>query len=674
MFYTTMNKETTIITGALPYANGPIHLGHLLEYIQADIFARSQKQKGSKVLYLCADDAHGSAIMLKAKEQKISPQELVDKIKQEHQNDLESFLIDFDNYHTTQSFENQELVTQIYKSLQQDKSIFEKKIKQYFDENEKMFLPDRFIKGQCPKCQAQDQYGDNCEVCGQIYLPTELINPISVLSKTTPVLKETEHLFFDLPKFAKSLASWMEDNSLQKEVRNKLKEWFEVGLKPWNISRDAPYFGIKIPDKKDKYFYVWLDAPIGYFASLKNLAKKDKTINFENILTGKEKTKLYHFIGKDIIYFHCLFWPAILKSANLKTPDGVFAHGYISINGQKMSKSKGTFIKASDYLQHLEPEYLRYYYASKLTNKIDDIDFNLEDFTQKINSDLVGKLVNIASRCAPFLEKKFDNTLASDLEKDLIYKELTTLENRIFELYEQREYAKAMREIMAKTDLVNAYINENKPWILAKSQNQSDLLKLHLVVSLAINYFYLFMKYLTPVLPNLSKKAQEFLNLKNLNQDNLSLHKINNYVPLLQRLKLKDVQKILQDETKTKENSKEKIEQKNENKQFATIADLEKIDLRIGEIISANDIKESKKLLHLKVKLTDKDIRNVFAGIKGKYISKNLIGKKILVVANLQPRKMKFGISEAMLFCAGNKEELYLLSPDDGATINMKVS
>jgi methionyl-tRNA synthetase len=540
-----MPKRKILVTSALPYANGEIHLGHLVEYIQTDIWVRFQKMMGNECYYICADDAHGTPIMLKAKELGISPEALIASVKERHEADFAGFNIAFDNYHSTNSEENKILASEIYNKLFAKNYIKTKVISQAFDAKEQMFLPDRFIKGDCPKCGENEQYGDNCEKCGATYNPTDLKNAKSVVSGEKPIEKDSEHYFFDLPQFEEKLKTWTKKH-LQSEMSNKLGEWFENGLRQWDISRDAPYFGFKIPNTTDKYFYVWLDAPIGYMASFKNLCDK-KGIDFNEFWDKDSKTELYHFIGKDIMYFHSLFWPAMLIGADMKTPDGIFTHGFLTVNGQKMSKSRGTFIQARTYLDNLNPEHLRYYYAYKLSNKIDDIDLNLEDFKQRVNSDVVGKVVNIASRTAGFIVKKFDKTLSAYAIEGQIYDEFVVKGEVIKDFYENRNYTKAMREIMLLADIANSYIAEKEPWVLIKDDAKKA--EVHDIASLAINLFRIIITYLSPVMPVVAEQSREFLNLETLSWDELkhplTKHKINKFKPLIGRIEDEDLSKIV---------------------------------------------------------------------------------------------------------------------------------
>jgi methionyl-tRNA synthetase len=542
-----MSKRRILVTSALPYANGELHLGYMLETIQTDIWVRFQKMMGNECHYVCADDAHGTPIMLKANEMGIEPETLIEQVKIRHQADLDDFHIDFSQYHSTHSEENREISELIYNRLNDSGYIKKRVISQAFDPEKEMFLPDRYIKGECPKCGADDQYGDNCEVCGATYSTTEIKNARSVMSGATPIEKNSEHYFFDLPQFENKLKDWTKAGHLQEQVSNKLAEWFEQGLQQWDISRDSPYFGFKIPGTEDKYFYVWLDAPIGYMASFKKLCDNSE-LNFDEFFNKGSDAELYHFIGKDIVYFHALFWPATLMGSDFRTPNAVFAHGFLSVNGQKMSKSRGTFIKARTYLDNLDPEYLRYYYASKLTAKIDDIDLNLEDFKQRVNSDLVGKVVNIASRSASFVVKKYDKELSSDcVDKDL-YKEFVETGSNIAKHYEARNFNQAMRLIMKLADKANQYIDEKKPWQLAKVEGSER--EVHEITSLAINLFKVLMTYLKPVLPEMAKRSEEFLNIESLDwpdiETPLTCHKINNFKPLMTRIEDEQIDQMVE--------------------------------------------------------------------------------------------------------------------------------
>jgi methionyl-tRNA synthetase len=528
--------DKILVTSALPYANGEIHLGHLVEYIQTDIWVRFLKQQGNECYYICSDDAHGTPIMLKAEELGITPEQLISEVKTRHEKDFADFSIAFDNYHSTHSPENQELASTIYTCLFDKGYIKERTISQAYDEEKQMFLPDRFIKGECPKCGAKDQYGDNCEKCSATYSPLDLKNPYSVVSNTTPSTRDSLHYFFDLPQFEDKLKDWCA-NHIPRQMKNKLDEWFESGLKMWDISRDAPYFGFQIPNTENKYFYVWLDAPIGYIASFKNYCDNNN-VDFDKFWNKDSDTKLYHFIGKDIMYFHALFWPAMLMGSDMRLPSEIFTHGFLTVNGEKMSKSRGTFITARKYLEHLNPEALRYYYAYKLSDKTEDIDLNLADFKQRFNSDIVGKVVNIASRTAGFIVKKFDKTLSAFVPQNQIYENFVAKDEVIKELYEQRKYSQAMREIMALADIANEYIAEKEPWVLIKEDNNKAAV--HDIASLSINLFRIIITYLSPVMPELAQKSAEFLNVDELSWEDikhpLTKHQINKFKPLAQRI------------------------------------------------------------------------------------------------------------------------------------------
>ena len=542
-----MSKRRILVTSALPYANGDLHLGYMLEVIQTDIWVRFQNMQGNECYYVCADDTHGTPIMLKAAEMGITPEELIASVSERHQADLSDFHINFSQYHSTHSDENRYFSELIYNRLNEAGYIKKRVISQSFDPEKEMFLPDRYIKGDCPKCGATDQYGDNCEVCGATYSTTEIKNPRSVISGAVPIEKDSEHFFFDLPQFEKELKDWTKAGHLQEQVSNKLEEWFEQGLEQWDISRDKPYFGFKIPGTEDKYFYVWLDAPIGYMASFKKLCD-NSNLEFDDFFEKGSDTELYHFIGKDIVYFHALFWPATLIGSNFRTPNAVFAHGFLSVNGQKMSKSRGTFVLARTYLESLNPEYLRYYYAYKLSSKIDDIDLNLEDFKQRVNSDLVGKVVNIASRSASFVVKKFDKELSSNCIEQGLYDEFVAASSEIAGHYEDRNFGQAMRSIMKLADKANQYIDDKKPWQLAKEEGKMQ--EVHEITSLAINLFRVLMTYLKPVLPEMAEKSEVFLNVDSLNWDDIKSplvgHQINKFKPLMTRIEDEQIEAMIE--------------------------------------------------------------------------------------------------------------------------------
>ncbi|HEC16766.1 MAG TPA: methionine--tRNA ligase [Sedimenticola sp.] len=691
-----------LVTSALPYANGPIHIGHLVEYIQTDIWVRFQKMRGHQCLYVCADDAHGTPIMLRARQEGIEPEELIRRIGEEHQRDFADFGIGFDNYHSTHSEENREYATLIYRRLRDKGHIASRTITQAYDPVEEMFLPDRFIKGECPKCGAADQYGDNCEACGASYSPSELKNPVSVVSGAKPVDKASEHYFFKLADFEAMLRDWTKGGHLQPEVANKLDEWFEAGLQEWDISRDAPYFGFEIPDHPGKYFYVWLDAPIGYMASFKNLCNKqgpDDAQGSANVTAGRKPgvtfdafwnrdsdAELYHFIGKDIIYFHALFWPAMLEGADFRTPTAIFAHGFLTVNGQKMSKSRGTFIKARTYLNHLNPEYLRYYFAAKLGSGVEDIDLNLEDFTQRVNSDLVGKVVNIASRCAGFIKKRFDGRLSAELPEPALFDEFIQAGELIADCYEKREFGRAAREIMALADRANQYIDEKKPWVIAREEGKEQ--ELHHVCSMGINLFRLLIGYLRPILPATAEKSEAFLQVKPLTWEALATpltgHAIAKFKPLMTRVEPKQIEAMLeasredlasQDAKKTKphETRTEGHLAKDPIADTIEFGDFAKVDLRVARIARAEQVEGADKLLRLTLDLGG-ETRNVFAGIKSAYAPEDLEGRLTVMVANLAPRKMRFGVSEGMVLAAGpGGKELFILEPHAGAEPGMKV-
>ena len=695
----THKPRKILITSALPYANGPIHLGHMVEYIQTDIWARFQRLRGNSCIYVCADDAHGTPIMLRAQQEEITPQELIDNMKLEHERDFADFHVAFDNFHSTHSDENRHFSEQIYLAAKEKGNISTKVVKQAYDPEANMFLPDRFVKGDCPKCGTSDQYGDNCESCGAAYSTTDLKNPYSVVSGATPIEKDSEHYFFKVSDYADFLKDWVngsngENRSVQKEIANKMNEWLDGGLNDWDISRDAPYWGFKIPETEDKYFYVWLDAPIGYIASFKNYCDKNSDINFDEYWAkgSEDKTELYHFIGKDIAYFHTLFWPAVLKSADFRIPTAVFCHGFLMVNGEKMSKSRGTFIQARAYLDHLPAEPLRYYYAAKLNNTVDDIDLNLQDFQQRINSDLVGKVVNIASRCAGFISKKFAGKLSDSLADEVLYQQFIDASDSIADAYENRRYSKAMREIMALADLANQYVDEKQPWVLAKDEDRQQ--EVQDICSLGLNMFRAIMVFLKPVLPKLAKKSEDFLNAGELQWDSVSSPlfgtEINKFKALMTRIEEDKVNAMLEAnkeqlaiaaalQAKTgasKEPSDSQLDSQLENDPISpTIEydDFAKIDLRVVKILKAEHVEGADKLLQLTLDLGDEQ-RNVFAGIKSAYDPADLEGKMTVMVANLAPRKMRFGISEGMVLAAGpGGKDLFVLSPDEGALAGMRV-
>ncbi len=673
-----------LITSALPYANGSIHLGHMVEYIQTDIWSRFQKLQGHECYYVCADDAHGTPIMLRARGEGIEPEDLIARVWKEHTEDFAGFGIDFDNYHSTHSDENKACASLIYERNRDAGHIARRTISQAYDPEANMFLPDRFIKGTCPKCGADDQYGDNCEACGATYSPTELKNPVSAVSGATPIEKDSEHLFFKLADFEKTLKDWHQAGHVQAEMANKLDEWFEAGLADWDISRDAPYFGFEIPDAPNKYFYVWLDAPIGYMASFRNLCDK-KGIDFDSFWKADSDAELYHFIGKDIIYFHALFWPAMLQGAGFRMPTSVFAHGFLTVDGAKMSKSRGTFVKARTYLKHLNPEYLRYYFAAKLSSKIDDLDLNLDDFAQRVNADLVGKVVNIASRNAGFIKKRFDNKLSATCSEPELYQSFVDAGDQIAAHYENRDYGRAIREIMALADKANQYIDDKAPWVIAKEDGKDQ--ELHDISSVGINLFRVLMGYLKPVLPVMAADAEAFLNIEPMTWNSqakpLCDHSVNKFKPLMTRVEREKIDAMIEDSKEDLAAEAKVIgkgaAQNTANSAIDPIADtiefddFAKVDLRIARIIKAEHVEGADKLLQLTLDIGD-GTRNVFAGIKSAYQPEDLEGKLTVMVANLAARKMRFGLSEGMVLAAGpGGKDLFILNPDDGAQPGMRV-
>ncbi len=669
------SQRTILVTSALPYANGPIHIGHLVEYIQTDIWVRFQKQRGHTCYYVCADDTHGTPIMLKAQQEGIAPDALIERVHKEHQADFADFGIVFDQYHSTHSDENRAYSTLIYQRLRDAGHIESRTITQAYDPVKAMFLPDRFIKGECPRCGAKEQYGDSCEACGATYAPTDLKNAVSVVSGEKPIEKESLHYFFKLPDFTGMLAEWTQAGHLQPEVANKMTEWLEGGLQAWDISRDAPYFGFEIPDAPGKYFYVWLDAPIGYMASFKALCDRID-IDFDRYWVADSNAELYHFIGKDIIYFHALFWPAILTGAGFRTPSAIYAHGFLTVNGEKMSKSRGTFIKARTYLEHLNPQYLRYYFAAKLGDGIEDIDLNFEDFTQRVNSDLVGKVVNIASRCSGFIKKRFDNVLSDCCDQPELWQRFIDAQESIAELYENREFGKAMREIMALADLANQYIDERKPWVIAKQEGAEQ--ELHDVCSMGLNLFRLIVAYLRPVLPELAGEAERFLQIGPqpwpVDAQPLLNHRIEAFKPLMTRVEPDKIEAMIAASKEHLEPAKNQAASEIEPiADTIEFADFAKIDLRIARIVKTQAVEGADKLLQLTVDLGG-DTRTIFAGIKSAYAPESLEGRLTVVVANLKPRKMRFGVSEGMVLAAGpGGRDIWLLSPDEGAQPGMRV-
>lgn len=664
-----------LVTNALPYANAALHLGHVLEYTQTDVWVRFQKMRGHECYYVSADDAHGTAIMLKAEEKGISAEQHISEMRKFHEADFKDFYIGVDNYYTTHSEENRDFSELIYNRLSANGHITQRSIIQAFDPEKNLFLADRYIRGTCPKCKAEDQYGDNCESCGATYSPLDLINPVSAISGATPIGKESVHYFFKLPEFSKFLSEWINSGTVQKEVSNKLSEWLDSGLQEWDISRDAPYFGFEIPNAPGKYFYVWLDAPIGYMASFKNLCEA-KNLDFDCFWNKDSTAELYHFIGKDIVNFHALFWPAMLKSADFRTPTKVCVHGFVTVNGTKMSKSRGTFINARTYLDHLNPEYLRYYYASKLTNTVEDIDLNLEDFIQKVNSDLVGKVVNIASRCSKFITNE-SGVLSSRIENEALWDQVTGVADSIANYYENREFGKAIREIMAQADSVNEYIAEQEPWKRNKDQDQKQ--QVQDICSLGINLFRIILIYLKPVVPAMAEAGEFFLNDKlsweSIRKPLLS-HKINQFKPLMQRVDKDKVEAMVsasKEETNPEKKASSGPLSVNPIANEISFDDFMKVDLRVARIINAEIVEGADKLLKLTLDLGGEK-RQVFSGIKASYDPEKLIGQLTVTVANLAPRKMRFGISEGMVLAAADEEGIYLLEPDSGAKPGQRIT
>ena len=684
----TDKRRDILVTSALPYANGPIHLGHLVEYIQTDIWVRFQKLRGHRCIYVCADDAHGTPIMLKARQQGIAPEALISRMQEEHLRDFTAFGIGFDNYHSTHSDENRHFAELIYTRLRDAGHIESRTIRQAWDPEHEMFLPDRFIRGECPRCGAADQYGDSCEACGATYTPAELKNAVSVLSGKPPQERESLHYFFRLGDFTDMLRQWTQDESrLQPAMARKLEEWFEAGLADWDISRDAPYFGFEIPDAPGKFFYVWLDAPIGYMASFKNLCDKDNSLDFDAFWAPDSEAELYHFIGKDIVYFHALFWPAMLQGAEFRTPTAVHAHGFLTVDGQKMSKSRGTFIKADTLAAHLPPEYLRYYFAARLGGGVEDLDLSFDDFIQRINSDLVGKLVNIASRCAGFIHKHFDGRLAGELPEPGLYDAFIAESETIADDYENREFASAVRRIMALADRVNQYVDEHKPWVLAKEPATLD--QVQAICTQGLNLFRVLLVYLKPVMPQLAQQGESFLQCPATHWEEISTplldHVIAPYEPLATRVQRDTIDALLAasredlaatdghasgDNTVDEQATSPGGEPIAEEIDFAGFA---KVDLRIARITAAEYVEGADKLLRLQLDLGGEQ-RTVLSGIRSAYEPARLEGRLTVMVANLAPRKMRFGTSEGMVLAAGpGGEEIFLLSPDDGATPGMRI-
>ncbi|MFU8797563.1 MAG: methionine--tRNA ligase [Gammaproteobacteria bacterium] len=670
-----------LVTSALLYANGDIHLGHLVETIQTDIWARFQRLRGNQCFYVCGSDAHGTPIMLSAEKREISPEQLIAEMYTRHQADFANFFIHFDGYQSTHTPENQALVETVYNRLKKQGDIVARSIQQAYDPVKNMFLPDRFVKGECPRCGAHDQYGDNCEACGATYTPLELKNPISVLSGIPPIQKTSEHYFFQLSNYTEFLREWTHSaNHLQSSIANKLDEWFEVGLQPWDISRDAPYFGFEIPEAPGKYFYVWFDAPVGYIGASNSLG------NFWDPETAsgslEKSTEVYHFVGKDVVYFHALFWPAMLKGAGFRTPTSVFTHGFLTIDGQKMSKSRGTFITARHYAQHLDPEYLRYYFAAKLNNRVEDLDLNFDDFMHRVNADLIGKVINIASRCAAFINRYFYHRLASSMGNTGLFEAFLQARKSIADCYENREYSRAMREIMELADKANQYINDKQPWALIKTDGHEATV--HEICTLALNLFRQLIIYLKPVLPRTAQNVEAFLQIPSLTWDDLHEplfdHVIAPFKPLLQRV---EQEKMIAMKNENVMTQNENVQ--NPNRGDACVApavtipnikfeDFAKIDLRVGRIVTAEQVPDADKLLKLMIDIGEEKPRQIFAGIKSAYNPEDLEGKLTVIVANLEPRKMRFGLSEGMVIVASDETKgLFILEPQTGAQPGMRV-
>jgi methionyl-tRNA synthetase len=674
-----MNKTRSIlVTAALPYANGLAHMGHLVEYIQTDIWVRFQNLVGNRCVFVCASDAHGTPIMIRARNDGVDPEEIIRHYHQRYIEDFAGFHIRFDNFHSTHSTENRELVETIYAALKSGGFLDTRTIRQSYDEVEGMFLPDRFVRGTCPRCGAEDQYGDSCESCGATYSPSDLVDPVSILSGTRPVERESEHLFFRLSDFQSCLREWVASGALQESVSRKLDEWFEAGLQDWDISRDAPYFGFEIPDMPGKYFYVWLDAPVGYMASLAHLAKVDSGIDFDAFWSRDSEAEVYHFIGKDIVYFHSLFWPAVLQASGYRLPTAVFVHGFLTVNGEKMSKSRGTFINARTYLDHLDPEYLRYYYAAKLGPGVEDIDLNLDDFVQKVNSDLVGKLVNIASRCAGFISRLSGGRLAEELPEPSLHEAAVATAAEVAAAYESRNFGRAMRQIMALADQANQYIDHHKPWAMAKEAGREA--EVRSVCTQGLNAFRSLAIMLKPVLPALAAASEDFLGEQDLAWSDLQTpllgRQIKPFKPLMKRIDPKAVAAMLEASRDSLAGGAKPAADSEATPATPEIGieDFRKIDLRVARVLAADPVEGADKLIRLSLDLGGTR-RQVLAGIRTAYRPEDLVDRLVVVVANLAPRKMRFGVSEGMILAAGpGGEDIFLVSPDSGATPGMQVT
>ena len=671
-----------LVTSALPNANGPIHLGHVLEQIQTDIWVRFQRMRGNQAIYVCADDTHGTATMIKAEQEGVAAETLVENMRQLHVADSQGFLIAHDNYYSTHSPENQHYSELIYNRLQKAGLIFTEEVEQLYDPEKGLFLADRFVVGNCPKCKTPDQYGDNCENCGATYNANELIDPKSIFSGATPELRGSDHYFFDLGRYTDFLKEWTRSGAVQPEIANKLAEWLDDGLRAWDISRDAPYFGFTIPGTTDKYFYVWMDAPIGYMASFQNLCDQGNDLNFDDFWAADSSAEVHHFIGKDIVNFHALFWPAVLDGANFRTPTKVHTHGFLTVDGTKMSKSRGTFILAKTYLDHLSPEYLRYYYAAKLNGSADDLDLNLEDFVARVNADLVGKVINIASRTAGFLVKQFDGVLADTVHDEALMAQFHAQVEPIAALFESGDTAKAMREVTALADAANQYIAKHEPWNMAKDPEQRDAVQL--VCSQGINMFRCLAIFLKPVLPEMAEKAEAFLNVEPLAwadaEAPLLGHTISKFKPMLQRIETAQIDKMVEASKQpesapapTSAQTTGKPAAPDEASDVISIDDFMKVQLKVARIVEAAPVEGADKLLQLTLDVGDHQ-RQVFSGIKAAYQAEDLVGRLTVVVANLAPRKMRFGVSQGMVLAAGpGGSDIFLLSPDSGAEPGMDV-
>ncbi|MEL0064008.1 MAG: methionine--tRNA ligase [Gammaproteobacteria bacterium] len=670
-----METRRILVTSALPNANGPIHLGHLMEHIQTDIWVRFQRMRGHECIYVCADDTHGTATMLRAEEMGVTPEELIRQVNAQHQSDFQDFAISHDSYYSTHSEENQAFSSEIYQRLAEAGQISSRTVNQLYDPEKAMFLADRFIIGTCPRCKADGQYGDNCEACGATYDATDLINPQSKISGAKPVLKESTHFFFTLSNFTDWLQAWTRSGTLQDQVANKLAEWLDTGLQDWDISRDAPYFGFEIPGEPGKYFYVWLDAPIGYMAAFKHYCKANDELNFDDFWRQDSECEVHHFIGKDIVNFHALFWPAMLDTAGYRTPTKLHVHGFVTVDGVKMSKSRGTFINARTYLDHLDPEYIRYYFAAKMSAGVDDLDINLDDFVQRVNSDVVGKVVNIASRCAGFINKQFDGRLAAGSDNPLL-QAFAGASEQIALHYEHGDYGKALREVMALADKANQFIDENKPWVMIKDEANRDAVQQ--ICSDGLNLYRILITYLKPVLPRLAENSETFLGVAPLQWADVTTllvdHKINKFKPLMTRIEPERVEAIVNATREQTSVTNPPSESEQTEDEFIQFDDFAKVDLRVVKIVAANHVEGADKLLQLTLDLGG-ETRNVFSGIKAAYNPDDLVGKLTVMVANLAPRKMKFGISEGMVLAAGpGGGDIFLLEPDAGAQPGMKVT